>query len=173
MVDELIEGLVLLREQCNRAACYWLCPVCEQKFHTSRDFLGHVELVHEGLAVQDNKYVACSKCQQDVVGMYYSSNGGSAAGSGSGATRAAGGSTSGGAVPAAAAAAPGGVGGYNLCFRCYAADGRSARCVGGFCLVGPAPQGRGLVEHGLPAAGLGVPVPVSLCRPLRAVLPAC
>ncbi len=51
-VDELIEGLVLLREQGNRAACYWLCPVCEQKFHSSRDFLGHVELVHEGLAVQ-------------------------------------------------------------------------------------------------------------------------
>ncbi|EFJ51048.1 hypothetical protein VOLCADRAFT_103689 [Volvox carteri f. nagariensis] len=51
-VDELIEGLVLLREQGNRAACYWLCPVCEQKFHSSRDFLGHVEMVHEGLAVQ-------------------------------------------------------------------------------------------------------------------------
>jgi hypothetical protein len=50
--DELIEGLVLLREQGSRAACYWLCPVCEQKFHSSRDFLGHVELVHEGLAVQ-------------------------------------------------------------------------------------------------------------------------
>ncbi|KXZ47471.1 hypothetical protein GPECTOR_35g909 [Gonium pectorale] len=88
-VDELIEGLVLLREQGNRAACYWLCPVCEQKFHSSRDFLGHVELVHEGLAVQDNKYVCCYKCQQDVVGMYYTS------------TR----------TP-----------GYNLCFRCYAAD---------------------------------------------------
>ncbi|GIL47102.1 hypothetical protein Vafri_4016 [Volvox africanus] len=72
-VDELIEGLVLLREQGNRAACYWLCPVCEQKFHSSRDFLGHVEMVHEGLAVQDNKYVCCYKCQQDVVGMYYTS----------------------------------------------------------------------------------------------------
>jgi hypothetical protein len=66
-VDELIEGLVLLREQGNRAACYWLCPVCEQKFHSSRDFLGHVEMVHEGLAVQVRKWARARAASRVLV----------------------------------------------------------------------------------------------------------
>ena len=35
--------------------------------------MAHVELVHEELAVVDNKYVSCAKCQSEVVGMYYAS----------------------------------------------------------------------------------------------------
>lgn len=35
--------------------------------------MAHVELVHEELAVVDDKYVACAKCQAEVVGMYYTS----------------------------------------------------------------------------------------------------
>lgn len=50
--DELMEGLVLLRERGNRGARYWLCPLCDQKFHSGRDYLHHVELLHEELALQ-------------------------------------------------------------------------------------------------------------------------
>ena len=28
--EEVCEGLVLLREQGNRSARYWACPICEQ-----------------------------------------------------------------------------------------------------------------------------------------------
>lgn len=47
--EELMEGLVLLREQGNRAARYWLCPACDRKFHRGRDYLAHVESCHEEL----------------------------------------------------------------------------------------------------------------------------
>jgi hypothetical protein len=48
--EELMEGLVLLRESGNVAARYWLCPACgDRKFGSSREFLAHVGAVHEGL----------------------------------------------------------------------------------------------------------------------------
>lgn len=50
--EEVCEGLVLLHEQGNRCARYWVCPACDQKFHSSRDYLTHVELAHEEVAVQ-------------------------------------------------------------------------------------------------------------------------
>ena len=121
----MCEGLVLLREQGNCTARYWACPVCDQRFSTSKvwsvvvrneyrfrlagegnlyfdraftmpilsddsqDYLAHVELVHEELAVVNEKYVACVKCQSEVVGMYYAST----------------------KTP-----------GHDVCFRCYQAD---------------------------------------------------
>lgn len=51
-VEEACEGLVLLHEQGNRSARYWCCPTCDQKFHSGREFLAHVELAHEEVAVQ-------------------------------------------------------------------------------------------------------------------------
>lgn len=45
--DELMEGLVLLREQANRCARFWACSVCDQKFQNSKDYLTHVEQFHE------------------------------------------------------------------------------------------------------------------------------
>lgn len=51
-VEEACEGLVLLHEQHNRSARYWCCPTCDQKFHSGREFLAHVELAHEEVAVQ-------------------------------------------------------------------------------------------------------------------------
>jgi len=51
-VEEACEGLVLLHEQVNRSARYWSCPTCDQKFNSGREFLTHVELAHEEVAVQ-------------------------------------------------------------------------------------------------------------------------
>ena len=34
--EEVCEGLVLLREQGNNTARYWACPVCDQRFSTSK-----------------------------------------------------------------------------------------------------------------------------------------
>ena len=51
-VEEACEGLVLLHEQGNRSARYWCCPTCDQKFHSGREFLAHIELAHEEVAVQ-------------------------------------------------------------------------------------------------------------------------
>ena len=50
--EELMEGLVLLREQGNRAARYWLCPTCDCKFHTHAEYMVHVEACHEELVPQ-------------------------------------------------------------------------------------------------------------------------
>eukprot|EP00798_Chlamydomonas_sp_ICE-L_P023583 gene23583-9111_t len=72
--DEVCEGLVLLRNQGSRCSRYWACPVCEQHFHSSKDYLAHVEMVHEELAVADDKYVTCTKCESEVVGMYWASS---------------------------------------------------------------------------------------------------
>lgn len=47
LVEDVVEGLVLLREHSNRHARFWLCPACDQKFHSSADFLNHLELYHE------------------------------------------------------------------------------------------------------------------------------
>lgn len=80
LADEVVEGLVLMRERAqalaqahalaqasvpqpvlglgpltapaSRAAVVWGCPVCEQRFTSSRDYLAHVELFHEELALQ-------------------------------------------------------------------------------------------------------------------------
>lgn len=68
IADEVVEGLVLMRERAQaqaqshahgaaptsapRAAVVWSCPVCEQRFTSSRDYLAHVELFHEELALQ-------------------------------------------------------------------------------------------------------------------------
>ncbi|GAX78187.1 hypothetical protein CEUSTIGMA_g5629.t1 [Chlamydomonas eustigma] len=71
--EEVCEGLVLLREQGNSCARYWACPVCDQRFSTSKDYMAHVEMIHEELAVQDDRYVMCAKCQSEAVGMYYTS----------------------------------------------------------------------------------------------------
>ncbi len=56
--EEVCEGLVLLREQGNVCARYWACPLCDQRFSTSKDYMAHVEMVHEELAVVDDKYEA-------------------------------------------------------------------------------------------------------------------
>ena len=36
VTEEVCEGLVLLKEQGNGAARYWACPVCDQRFSTSK-----------------------------------------------------------------------------------------------------------------------------------------
>eukprot|EP00879_Flechtneria_rotunda_P010168 GHRR01010630.1.p1 GENE.GHRR01010630.1~~GHRR01010630.1.p1 ORF type:complete len:1312 (+),score=676.34 GHRR01010630.1:1142-5077(+) len=120
--EELMEGLVLLREQANTSARYWLCPACDRKFHTASDFSSHLQACHEqlvllkqppqqhqvqhgstaGIAVPlalpaapaadgagsavaaviqqqvqqparqpASSYVTCSKCQAEVVGIYF------------------------------------------------------------------------------------------------------
>lgn len=46
-----MEGLVLLREQANANARYWLCAACSRKFHTASDFSAHMEACHERLIV--------------------------------------------------------------------------------------------------------------------------
>jgi hypothetical protein len=46
-VEDVVEGLVLLREHGNRHARFWLCPACDTKFHSAADFLNHLELYHE------------------------------------------------------------------------------------------------------------------------------
>eukprot|EP00775_Hariotina_reticulata_P010977 gene10977-11132_t len=56
--EELMEGLVLLREQANSSARYWMCAACNRKFYSSSDFSAHLEACHEQLA--------------EVVGVYYS-----------------------------------------------------------------------------------------------------
>ncbi len=72
--EELCEGLVVLRERGSRCARYWACPVCDQRFHSSKDYLAHVEVAHEELAVAEDKYIMCAKCQAEVVGMYFTSS---------------------------------------------------------------------------------------------------
>lgn len=61
--EDIAEGLLVLKDQQNQRACHWICPVCEQKFQLSKDYLTHVELFHEELAVADNTYVQCKSCQ--------------------------------------------------------------------------------------------------------------
>ena len=77
VLDEALEGLMLLREQAHHpagaGARYWQCPLCEQRYPSGGEYLQHVELCHEELAVVDQQYVSCVKCQSEVVGMYYSS----------------------------------------------------------------------------------------------------
>ncbi len=51
-VEEACEAIVLLHEQSNQSARFWACPSCDQKFNSGREFLAHVELAHEELAVQ-------------------------------------------------------------------------------------------------------------------------
>lgn len=72
-VQELVEGLVLLQDQCVRETRLWTCAMCDQRFLHPKDFLRHVEVAHEEVAVQGGKYVVCGKCQVEVVGMYYTS----------------------------------------------------------------------------------------------------
>jgi hypothetical protein len=38
-----------------------------------QDYMAHVEMIHEELALQDDRYVMCAKCQSEAVGMYYTS----------------------------------------------------------------------------------------------------
>lgn len=61
--EDMADSIVALKEQGNHRSCYWTCPVCEQKFHASKDYMNHVELFHEELAVVDNSYVHCTKCK--------------------------------------------------------------------------------------------------------------
>lgn len=49
--EELMEGLVLLREQASNSARYWLCAACDRKFHTAADFAAHLEACHEQLVL--------------------------------------------------------------------------------------------------------------------------
>lgn len=51
-LSDLVEGLVLLREQSNRSVRYWSCPACDTRFHSAKEYLSHVEMFHEELAVQ-------------------------------------------------------------------------------------------------------------------------
>lgn len=44
-----------VQEQGLRCSRYWSCPVCDNKFHHARDFLQHVEVAHEEVAVQVGK----------------------------------------------------------------------------------------------------------------------
>lgn len=51
VAEELMEGLVLLREQASTSARYWLCAACDRKFHTAGDFAAHLEACHEQLVL--------------------------------------------------------------------------------------------------------------------------
>jgi hypothetical protein len=51
-VEEACEAIILLHEQNNQSARYWSCPTCDQKFNSGREYLAHIELAHEELAVQ-------------------------------------------------------------------------------------------------------------------------
>lgn len=51
VAEELMEGLVLLREQASTSARYWLCAACDRKFHTAADFAAHLEACHEQLVL--------------------------------------------------------------------------------------------------------------------------
>lgn len=61
--EDMADSLLVLKDQGSQRACHWACPVCEQEFQTSKDYLTHVELFHEELTVVDNRYVRCRTCQ--------------------------------------------------------------------------------------------------------------
>lgn len=61
--EDMADSLLVLKDQENQRACHWVCPVCEQEFQMSKDYLTHVELFHEELTVVDNRYVRCRTCQ--------------------------------------------------------------------------------------------------------------
>lgn len=52
VVDSVCEGLVMLQEQGMRSTCLWTCVMCDQKFTQAKDFLSHIEVAHEEVAVQ-------------------------------------------------------------------------------------------------------------------------
>lgn len=56
---ELVEGLVLLREQGSRSARYWGCPTCDARFGSAKEFLSHVAMFHEELAIQVTLISSC------------------------------------------------------------------------------------------------------------------
>jgi hypothetical protein len=69
--EELMEGLVLLREQANTSARYWLCAACDRKFHTSSDFSAHLEACHEQLVLVKQPPAQQQQQQQVSAGMLY------------------------------------------------------------------------------------------------------
>ncbi|GMH39769.1 hypothetical protein BSKO_07667 [Bryopsis sp. KO-2023] len=71
--EEMADSLLMLKDHGSQRACYWICPACDQKYRSSKDYVNHIDLFHEELAVVENNYIRCSKCQKEIVGMYYSS----------------------------------------------------------------------------------------------------
>lgn len=69
---EVADGLMLLKNNGSRHACFWRCPCCNLRTNDPRAFLFHMAGYHEGVQYSaEETPLLCSSCGNEVVGAYF------------------------------------------------------------------------------------------------------